>query len=76
MQTGSDNNVIPSSALMRINRRWHDVPAYDEKDRKLMRHPAHQRVDCGGLWHAKEHRVHQRRRLLGRLRLVDGTLSC
>ena len=76
MQTGSDNNVIPSSALMRINRRWHDVPAYDEKDRKLMRHPAHQRVDCGGLWHAKEHRVHQRRRLFGRLRLVDGTLSC
>lgn len=31
IQAGSDNNVIPSSALLKINLRW-----YDENDRKLM----------------------------------------
>lgn len=31
VQTGSDNNVIPSTALLKINLRW-----YDEKDRKIM----------------------------------------
>jgi hippurate hydrolase len=31
VQAGSDNNVIPSSALVKINLRW-----YDEKDRKIM----------------------------------------
>jgi len=31
IQAGSDNNVIPSSALVKINLRW-----YDEADRKLM----------------------------------------
>jgi hippurate hydrolase len=31
IQAGSDNNVIPSSALVKINLRW-----FDEKDRKLM----------------------------------------
>jgi amidohydrolase len=31
IQTGSDNNVIPGSALLKINLRW-----YDEADRKLM----------------------------------------
>jgi amidohydrolase len=31
VQAGSDNNVIPSSALLKVNLRW-----FDEKDRKLM----------------------------------------
>jgi hippurate hydrolase len=31
IQAGSDNNVIPSSALLKVNLRW-----FDEKDRKLM----------------------------------------
>lgn len=31
VQAGTDNNVIPNSALVKINLRW-----YDEKDRKLM----------------------------------------
>jgi hippurate hydrolase len=31
VQAGSDNNVIPSSALVKINLRW-----FDEKDRNLM----------------------------------------
>lgn len=31
IQAGTDNNVIPSSALVKINLRW-----YDEADRKLM----------------------------------------
>jgi hippurate hydrolase len=31
LQAGSDNNVIPSSALVKINLRW-----YDEKDRQTM----------------------------------------
>jgi hippurate hydrolase len=31
VQAGSDNNVIPSNALVKINLRW-----FDEKDRKLM----------------------------------------
>jgi hippurate hydrolase len=31
VQAGTDNNVIPSSALLKINLRW-----FDEKDRKLM----------------------------------------
>jgi hippurate hydrolase len=31
VQSGSDNNVIPSSALVKINLRW-----FDENDRKLM----------------------------------------
>lgn len=31
VQAGSDNNVIPSSALVKINLRW-----FDENDRKLM----------------------------------------
>jgi hippurate hydrolase len=31
VQAGSDNNVIPASALVKINLRW-----FDEKDRKLM----------------------------------------
>jgi hippurate hydrolase len=31
IQTGSDNNVIPSTALVKVNLRW-----FDEKDRKLM----------------------------------------
>lgn len=30
-QAGSDNNVIPASALLKINLRW-----FDEKDRKIM----------------------------------------
>lgn len=31
VQSGSDNNVIPDTALLKINLRW-----YDEKDRELM----------------------------------------
>ena len=31
MQAGTDNNVIPSSALLKVNLRW-----YDEKDRDIM----------------------------------------
>jgi len=31
VQAGSDNNVIPSSAILKINLRW-----YDEKDRDMM----------------------------------------
>jgi amidohydrolase len=31
VQAGSDNNVIPASALLKLNLRW-----YDEKDRNLM----------------------------------------
>jgi amidohydrolase len=31
VQSGSDNNVIPSSALLKLNLRW-----FDEQDRKLM----------------------------------------
>jgi metal-dependent amidase/aminoacylase/carboxypeptidase family protein len=31
VQAGSDNNVIPATALLKINLRWHD-----EKDRQTM----------------------------------------